>query len=491
MDSRTGKMISRMTNGQYAFWVTIAFYIILLVINPPNKFIAFSFVPLLLIYNLKIRNFYESLFFVFVSSSIVFTGKTYPIQIVPPGVFQTDIYPYGYIINIVISSSVFIGFVMLITFIRKLIQEPNSFKPNFLDTLLLFFYCLKILSAVLGSKDPNLSLPFEILSLIGLFAYFYIRITLKINNSLWNTLTYLISALIIFESFLGITQLISKSPLGKNIEYQVNFEYYGQTVGETQFTFRPDGTFNHANSFGIWLAAACIFLLASALNNKSLIILLASLTGLAAMITTISRSAWLGFAVGFIFLVIYFRKKFGKLFKYITSLLLKWRIVIVPAVIVLIFLFIIPRINDSFYSFRPDAGGSFFRKIQISDVLEVIKLHPIFGIGAGMSAYEGISLNLYTLTAQTPLEVHNWYLAIALENGLFSLFIIILFILYSLRKIFTDYPKSIVHLTVAGVVFCSMIAGIFQPYFNFGLILLLLALINNDTISAHDAEKNH
>ncbi len=490
MESKLLTKIGKIPNEKYIFWVTLVFYIFLLVVNPPNKFIAFSFIPLLLIYYLKIGDISQSLLFTFVSSGIVMTGKTYPIQIIPPGLFQTDVFPYGYFINIVISSSVFISFAMLLATIRALISKTHNFRLNFLDLLIIIFYFLKILSATLGSKEPHLSLPLEILGLTSFFAYFYVRVTIKITDSLWKMLACVISALVIFESVLGIMQLMSKSPLDKNIEYQVNLEYFGNTLGETQFTFRPVGTFDHANSFGIWLAASGLFLLAAVYKNRSAIIWVAFFMGCILMITTISRSAWLGFFGGFVFLVTYLSRRSKNLLKPLLNFVLKWRLILIPCVLILFLFFVVPRINDSIYSFRPDAGGAYFRKVQISDAVEIIKLHPIFGIGAGMSAYEGVALDLYTLTAKVPLEVHNWYLGIALENGLPSLFIILLFVLYSLKKNFESYPNSIIRTSVAGVIICSAISGILQPYFNFGLILLLLSIINGDTITGQNAKAN-
>lgn len=419
------------------------------------------------------------------------TGKTYQIQAAPPGFFDINAYPDGYFINIVITSSIFIAFALLLYTIRQLTLKLNTFKLNFIDWLLIVFYCLKILSALFGSKEPELSVPIELLSLTGLCAYFYVRVVLKVNNSLWKNLTYLFSALIIFETILGLVQLVAKSPLGKNIEYQVGIEYYGNVVGETPFTFRPVGTFDHANSLGIWSAAICIFLFAWLLKNKSTIILISFFSGFVLMITTISRSAWLGFAVGFIFLLIYFRKSLKIILKPIVDYILKWRIIIFPGIIILTFLFIIPRIYDSFYSFLPDNGGTFFRQIQISDALQIINLHPILGIGAGMEVYEGIVLNMFTLAASVPLEVHDWFLGIALVNGLPSLFVIIFFITYLLKKIFEESPNSTIFISIAAVVFCSSVAAIFQPYFNFGLILLMISLVNGGIIRPANVKKSH
>jgi O-antigen ligase len=471
-----------MRNEEYIFWVTLSFYILLLIVNPSNYIIAGSFVVLFAAYYLKIKKFELSLFFTFASSLIVNTGKAYPIQLVPAGFFPIEIYPQGYIINLVITATHFIAFAMLLYMIRQFLSKPRIFKPNLIDLILVIFYFLKILSAVFGSKIPELSLPFELLSLSIFVGYFYARFILKPALSLWKNLSYLFSALVIFESLLGFSELAIRSPLGKNLEYQVNIEYFGNAVDETQFTFRPVGTFDHANALGIWVSGVTLFILGFAIKNRSNILWFSFFLGCALMITTISRSAWLGFAVGLLFFIIYTSRKSKDTLKPMINFILKWRYVIAPILLFLFVFFVIPRAENSLYSFQQDAGAVFFRQIQNLDAIEIIKLHPIFGVGAAMSAYEGIALNLYTLAANVPLEVHNWYLYIGVENGLLAVFIFVLFLILSLRKIFDSGGKSVISISVVSSIICLLVAAIFQPYIDLELILIFLSLTNGGSI---------
>jgi hypothetical protein len=491
MKSKILRLIDKLSTEQYIFWITLFFYIFLLVINPSNYVIAFSFVFLFLVYYFKLKRFETSLFFTYVSSLIIETGKTYPIQLIPAGVFPLEIFPQGYFVNIIITASIFIAFVMLLFVIRRLVLKPKTFKINLLDVLIIIFFVLKILSAVFGSKQPELSLPFEILSLSSFTAYFYARIFLNSDSSLWKNLIYLLSALVIFESLLGFSELAIKSPLGKNLEYQVNIEYFGNAVDETQFTFRPVGTFEHANALGIWVSSVCVLLFIFALKKKSNILWLSFLSGCALMITTISRSAWLGFAAGSLFFIIYASRKSKNLLKPMLDFILKWLYVIIPVLLFLFFFFIIPRAENSLYSFQTDAGASFFRRIQILDAVEIIKLHPIFGVGAAMDVYEGISLNLYTMAASVPLQVHNWFINIAVDNGLLTLFAFILFLILSIKKIFETGKSNLIYVSIVSVVICLVVASMFQPYINIELILLLLSLTNGGNMIPLNNEKTH
>lgn len=480
------KLIQKLNNAsdqKYLFWITFLFYIFLVVTNISNKPIVVSFIVLFFLYFFKFKKLELSLFFTFVSSLIVVVGKTYHLLLIPAGIFSTDIFPYGYYSSLVISASHLVAFAMFMYTIRYLTIYRKTIKFNKLDFLIVLFYLFKIVSALFGSKNSTLSLPYEILSLTNLIAYFYIKFVLKTNQTLWKNLSYLFAAMVLFESILGFRQLINKSPLGKNIEFQVGIEYFGHSIDETPFSFRPVGTFEHANGLGIWTAAVCIFILIQSLSGKSYTLWLSFLAGLALIIVTISRSAWLGISISAIFSILYVFKHYKNLVKPITTYLLKWRFVIVPIFLLLFFFFVIPRAKNSVYSFQKNEGAGGFRFIQNQDAIQSIKSHPILGIGAGMQVFEGISLNSNTLKANLPLEVHNWYLSTALSNGLPALFTIMFFLFYSLKIIFKPKKMPLINVSIASTITCLMVAAIFQPIINIDIILLLMPLLKlNPTI---------
>lgn len=472
---------------KYLFWVTLSFYILLLVVNLPNKIIALAFGLLFAAFFLKLKRLDISLLFVFIVSLIVETGKTYPIQLIPPGVFPLEIFPQGYFANLVITSSQLISFVMFIYLVRELLLKKGKvldFKPCWADILLTLFFVFKILSAFFGSRNPELSLPFEILSLSGFVLYFYIRFLIKPDRKFWRYLAFVFCALIVFESVLSLAQLATKSPLYKNLESQVNIEYFGKAVDESEFTFRPVGTFDHANALGIWLASTLVFLLVFVLEGKSNILWISLLAGFVALITTLSRSAWLGFSAGMIFLVFSLRKR-KLLFRELVDKIWKRRFFVIPMLMVLFFFFVLPRVQKSFYSFGSDSGAMFFRRIQIQDAIEIIKMHPIFGVGTLMSVYEGIFLNLYTTAVSVPLQVHNWYFSTALENGLPALIAFVYFMLVSIRNFWYGPAKDkSILVGISAVILCLSFAAIFQPYINSTMIIILLSAANGAIIKS-------
>lgn len=480
--------IKHASSEKYIFWVTLLFYLLLLFVNPSNKFIAASYLFLFLAYYLKIRNVAESLLFVFVSSLIVQTGKGYSIQLLPPGVFPVQIFPQGYFVNLVITARHFISIAMLIYIVRHFLSKHQSFKITFVDLLLVFFFYLKIISAAFVSKAPELSLPFEILSLANLVTYLFVRIMVKTSPDLWKKLVFVFSALLVFQSVLGLFQLSIKSPLYKNLEYQVNIEYFGNAIDETQFTFRPVGTLYHANTLGIWAASVCIFLFTFSLKNKSNIVKFSSLIGFFLLITTLSRSAWLGFCIGFLYITAV-SKESRFLVKQFFKFIIKWRLVVVPFLIFLIFFFILPRAESSLYSFGENSGALFYRKIQIQDAIEIIKNNPFLGVGTLMGIYEGIYLNLNTVAASIPLAVHNWYFSIAVENGLLAVAVFIFFIILSLKRLLQKVGTSMTFISISAPIICLFTAGLLQAYINIDFILLLLSLTNSANIMSKNAKQ--
>jgi hypothetical protein len=489
MQSNIIKHVKLASNNNYIFWLNLLFFVFLLIVNPSNYIIAFSFIFLFAMYYLKIRNFELSLLFTFISSLIIKTGKTYLIQLVPAGVFNAEIFPYGFFYTVTITATHFISFVMFLYLIRQFISQHVNFKLNTADFFIIVFYILKILSALFGSDKPEFSIIPELLSLSCLIAYIFVRSFIDNSSKLRGGLSYLLAAIVIFESILGFTQFVAKSPINKRVESQVNIEYFGHSVDETQFTFRPVGTFDHANTLGIWVSSISIILLAVAIKNKTKIFQLSFLSGFTLMIATISRSAWLGFFVGLLFLTVNIYINFKNVLMSNLKYILRWRFLFFPFILILVVVFVLPRMENSLYSFQYDQGGGAFRRIQNLDTVEIIKLNPLLGIGSAMDVYEGIKLNLNTFSARLPLEVHNWFLAIAIDNGLPAIFVFIIFIILSLIKILRSNNKSIFSLSIASFILCLLVAAIFQPIINFEFIILLLSLTNNDNIRLIDAKE--
>lgn len=479
------------TNSEvYIFAASFIFYTALWILNPGNKIIALSSVLLIIIHFLRFKRLDISLLLAFITYSVIFTGKSYPIQLLPSGIFPEEIFPNGYFIDLVVSPSHIISFLMLVFLIRSIFADGNirkNLKVGWVDVLLLLFFVWGLISDGIFSRRPDVSLVNNLLGLGNLIAYFYLKIFKihKIKDFL-PIVVGLFSAMVVFESLISFGQLMAKSPRYKNIEYQVNIEYFGKAVDESEFTFRPVGTFAHANFLGIWLSLMLIILTTVFLKRPTNYVLFVILLGLGSLSVTLSRSAWLGFGVGSGLVLFMLRKNDVKsLLKPYTRKLL----IFIPIAIVLVVFFVFPRLQKSLYSFGGDSGGGFFRKIQIEDSIEIIKENPVFGVGSLMGVYEGLNLDRETALASIPLAVHNWYLQTCLENGIPMLTLFIMMILFSLRSLINNIMKfsprsfeAYAYTGVVGGVLSLLVAGIFQPYIGDTFMFLSLGLINSGII---------
>ena len=481
------KLIDSLNSNIYVFIVFLISYLILWLVNPSNKIIAFSVVPFFSLIYLKIRKVNVTLLLCYLFYSVIFTGKTYPIQLVPANIFPVEIFPNGYFTSIVIAPVHIVSLFMMVLLLRNLfIYKGNTkgFKLNNVDYLVLVFNLLIIISNIFASQRPDISIAISGLLLHNLILYFFVRsIELK-DKKLITLIISALSAILIFQSLISFQQFVSKSPIFKNIEYQLDIEYFGKAVDEIEFTFRPLGTFIHANSLGIWISGILILLISFSYSTISSPVLIAIILGTITILMTLSRSAWLGLSGG-IFFVLYVIEKIKKVIlpqKITKTILVSVLVLFVPLMVL-----VIPRIEKSLYSFGIDYGGGYFRRIQITDGLILIKENPFFGIGTEMSVFEGITLNLNTVAASIPLAIHNWYLKLALENGIPSLIVftslIIITIKKSLEKI-TNQRKPfsfdffIIVGLVGGIISC-LISGFLQPDIGDQFLWLSLALLNS------------
>lgn len=256
---------------------------------------------------------------------------------------------------------------------------------------------------------------------------------------------------------------------------------------------RAYGSLDHPNILGGVLAVSLLIIIGVYLNNikqkskqsdlkivknfnfkkyENILILIVYLIALIAFLFTFSRSAWLGFAVGLIifFGVLILRKDFFKLKEFL---------------ILMIFSLFLSVLIFSQYSLlfktRLTAGSSlenksvFERVTSINDSLPIIR-NNFWGVGIGnysLALKEGIP-DQYSWYYQ---PVHNTFLLIWAETGLFG---ILFFISLFLHLIYANWKtKSISGLPVLFALIImmmfdhwwwSMHFGIFFLFFVFGLI---------------------
>ena len=469
----------------FIFWTTLTFFLSLWIINPGNYFVAAGFIGLIIVYYYRTKDFRKSLLLAYLASTIVFTGKRYPIELIPPGIIPKEIFPEGYMAFFVISPKHILASLMVFVWLRDLIRKGMSFiKVTKVDLLVLGFFLLIIISGFFGSKRPDISSLFDFLGLHTLIFYFYLRTYIaKYSHYFLALLIGLFAALILFESLISFQQFIAGSPIYKSIEVQVDIELFGRASDEQEFAFRPVGTFEHANILGMWLSFWLIVLFSYLYKNSHKLYWLVTLFGIVTLVMSLSRSAWLGFGIGTLYLLYGFEK-----IKKIKppQILAKNSWVLLLAALILFAFFVLPRTEKSLYTLSE--GGGAFRFLQIEETIGLIRQNPLFGVGTLMSVSEGLAIYPLGIYSTVALSVHNWYLLIAAENGLSALVIFMVFLIISLRKNILSFLKHKLvttadHLKLGflGGVLSLMIVGLFQPFIGEILILLSFAIMGQDS----------
>ena len=139
----------------------------------------------------------------------------------------------------------------------------------------------------------------------------------------------------------------------------------------------------------------------------------------------------------------------------------------------------IPRIINTANSFQ-DSGGLTVRAKQITELVDLVKLHPLTGVGGNMSVAEAINNNKEGIYSMFPSSVHNYYMLVTIENGIPAILLLLLFVFFLVKESLHNSQHIL-----KTACFCSLIslivAAFFQPIF-FWLLFLVLAAFVFDTI---------
>lgn len=479
----TRDLLKRLDKEKCLFLAIIIFYLVLWVINPNNKIIAISFIVLFAVIYRIIKDIRLSVLLTYLSSTILYVGKTYLVQLIPPGVYDLQRYPNGYVISLTVGPSVIISLIMLIIIIRDyFFRKINISKLMTKTNILIFFhYILFLLSDIFVSRRPDVSLVFNLLGLSGLILYLFLQVYINNPRQFLPLIVSMFLAFIVFESVIAFNQFLIKSPLGRSLEYIHHIDPHGYAIDEQSFIFRPAGTYDHTNTLGINLAFWLIIIFVVIIKTKRLSVLTIAILGFVTLILTLSRSAWIGFAFGILF-VLFIIEKIRK-----RNILNNFSKLIIPFIVLIVFLiykFVFPRAINSIYSFSE--GGGEFRLEQIIASKEIILAHPFFGVGNGMTVIEGMILLPKSIFGKEALDVHNWYFSLMANYGVPSFFILIVFVVLSLRPLIFMVVKSkkesfeyYIVLGFLGCVVAFFTAGLFSASNGMIILFLFLGLFNN------------
>ncbi len=355
--------------------------------------------------------------------------------------FESEKWQYGtigiYMSDIILISLISYSF----TSSKELLF--NYFKKNkWITGVSILLISLNFLSSI-WSLDSILSIYFSIKLLLSICLFFVLQIT----NFNVKTLILIFISSVFFQSIIGFFQFI--------IQDTFSFKY----LGLKQYTIWQGGTSVMTSESGRWLRSyggedhpnilALLLFTAILLSiylyilyeKNSLLLKIFLLLSISlfsvTVLLTFSRNIWLAFIVGLTFMIIFLFLKNKNLFKRIFIPII---LVFATSIIITLTykdLFFVRISNDTLTSHNSISD----RAIYIVHSISLLKEHLFFGTGIGnyTNSIYNLEKNKYPIWHYQP--VHNIYLLIFVELGLIGFFLLIFFIIFNLKNIYSQKNK--------------------------------------------------
>ncbi len=317
-------------------------------------------------------------------------------------------------------SDCFLVLIIIVAFFKKSFHK-KSFTRNLTlpAPVLLLMVCILVTTVAANYK---LMAFFEYLNLLrALLTFVIIYAYIEDQKKVETVIRFLLLGLFL-QTVLAICQYVNAGFFG------LTFLGEGyRTVDEGNFSaIRVGGTVGHPTalaSYLILLLPLCFrtFSEAKIRANEKILASVTFILGLLALGLTFGRGAWAGFLVGFPFLILSYLWKRIVSFQFATSIVI---CLIIPLVFTVVF-------NESLASKISERKNTFSgdlddRIVWIKDSVELIRQHPILGIGPGN--YGKYMERFYPAKYEGGRVVHNLYLYAAAETGIPGLVLFLIFL---------------------------------------------------------------
>ncbi|MBI5614088.1 O-antigen ligase family protein [Candidatus Gottesmanbacteria bacterium] len=459
----------RTNSTETVFWATFVFLLLVWLLNISQYLVVASFILYVGILSLFLKNINLGLILGCITAFCIQTGKTFSFLLLGPGAVSPERFPEGYSITATVSINQIISLILVGIIINGIISKKYSnTKILLLDLLVLGLFFGLWISALFGSNMPEISAIYATLAMSTLIKYIFFRLNSNLISKNKKLILGLVGAILLFEGTVSLVQTMHGSPLAKSIESQKYIEIFGQdATDETNFVFRPLGTFIHANYLGAFIVFTAPIVLALGIWKKRSTYFIIFLLSLIILGLTLSRSAWVALLPQFF---LFYSQLIKTRLKTMLEMSMSTKIIISLIVISLFFVLIFPRLIKSLDIDSSDINnGLGIRIAQIENAIQLISLHPLFGVGSGMNVIEGYNIEPDGVMWSFPSSVHNIYILYIVENGIFGGMIYILIltnIIYNLKKS-TDLKVGREKIITKGLLFGTVsviIIGLFQPY---------------------------
>lgn len=401
-----------------------------------------------------------------------------PITGIVKSLFLKGAYPDDIIGILIYSGTVGIGptdlviFALYATwfvriFVARQVPMPCFEKADLWVVLLIFSYVI----SMMGTPDPKLAL-FSIIFLLRFAAvYFYISKNLELRHIEW--IFVIVFILILLESLLGLFQYSTGKLVGLAIDRGSGERLNQQhTVPGIEHRHRATGTLYESHTYGIFMAILAQFAfvtMAAKLHGRvyravaGVLFMFAML----AVLVSFSRSAWLscGIVLGVAWVVHIF--------------IWRDRTIMLPTIIFgLVLVALSPWWISIVYERFASAGGELIseRFDQYPVAWDIWSDHFLFGYGVGnyMEALE-----IYNVPGAAPLPVHNVFLWVGAESGLFGVITFFGLFLAAMSRSWKLIRKENVRIArVSLAIYCGLAAylldGLSDPLYREPVVYMMV-----------------
>jgi putative inorganic carbon (HCO3(-)) transporter len=351
----------------------------------------------------------------------------------------------GYIISVTTICLVILYVLWMLEYLVNKDVAPHPLRrPNLYLTLYLAITCL---SMVAGELQRLAS--FEIFLLVQIFLlYLYVINKIRKKKDLLFILVFLLVGLIGESLIIMLMQVMGQ---GFSVAGIMGNIYASAATPEG--VSRIGGTLQSANTAGSYLSmllAPAFSILVTQLNKPyKWLGAAAFLCGVIALILTGSRGAWIATFISFMLFGIFaFRRGW-----------LEFRVVVIAAAIgILIGILFYGPLYERIFGY--DSGAAASRTQQYHVALQIIRAHPVFGIGAN-NYFNALRQYLVQSPNSSVFRwvVHNKYLLVWAETGIFGLLFFVMFLISTIRQGFKMVQTSDSFLSPLALSFAAAIAG--------------------------------
>lgn len=373
---------------------------------------------------------------------------------------------------------------LLLSLILLLFSEKQRFRTKSVFSYLFknpfFLFILWLLFSIFLATDSSVALYGTIRLFLSILAFYLL---LKVLSHRRRVFIYAVYTLLIsgfLQAILGIAQFIFQKSMGLKIlgESEIGSSILGVAKFEIAGTkiIRAYGTFPHPNLFaafllftfaaGIWIVLSTNFSKKAKLQNIFLPTSLAII--MAGIVLSYSRSVIIVLGVFLAILLFIHRDYFVKLFKQICKHLRipnllqgSFGILLAFSLLFVSYNLLSPRICLT----NCEGDNSIDLRFEyIKTASSIISAKPFLGIGMGNFVLFQENKKMHNLQIWEQQPVHNIYLLIASELGLFGLVFFLSLIIYLSQTFQQDFFKRLQNPFVL-CFFAFLILGVADHYF--------------------------